>query len=83
MLYKFENIKGRLRATIFKSAERVHLILLRYLGDAIRCAVSADLKMAARNRSLENIFDKRQKQTIFFSRFEDNLKLYLKFRVHF
>ena len=44
--------KGRLRATIFKSAEAVHLILLCHLGDAIRCAVSADLKIVTRNRPL-------------------------------
>ena len=44
--------KRRLRATIFKSAETVHLKLSHYLGDAIRCAVSADLKMIARNHSL-------------------------------
>jgi len=40
----------RLRAAIFKSADTAHLILLCYLGDAIRCAVSVDLKMVARNR---------------------------------
>ena len=44
--------KGRLRATIFESAETVHLILLYYLGDAIWCAVSADSKMVARYRPL-------------------------------
>ena len=47
----FVSIKGRLRATISKSAETVYLIVLSYLGDAIRCAVSADLKMFARNES--------------------------------
>ena len=41
--------KGGLRATILKSAETVHLMLLCYLGDAIRCDVSADFKMVARN----------------------------------
>ena len=49
---KITVLKGRLRAIIFKSAETVHLILMCYLGDAIRCAVSADLKMVARNRPL-------------------------------
>ena len=44
--------KGRLRVAIFESAETVHLILLCLLGDALRCAVSADLKMAADNRPL-------------------------------
>ena len=47
--------KGRLRVAIFKSAETVYLILLHYLSDAISCAVSAvsaDLKMVARNRPL-------------------------------
>ena len=44
--------KGRLRAAIFESAETLHLILLCYLGDAIRSAVSADSKMVARNRPL-------------------------------
>ena len=34
--------KGRLRATIVKSAERVHLILLCYFSDSARCALSAD-----------------------------------------
>ena len=48
----FVSIKGRLRATISKSAETVHLIVLRYLGDAIRCAASANLRMFARNRPL-------------------------------
>ena len=32
--------------------DTVHIILLCYLGDDIRCAVSADLKMVARNRPL-------------------------------
>ena len=45
-------MKGGLRLAIFKSAEKVHGILLCYLGDAVRCAVSADLKMVARNRPL-------------------------------
>ena len=44
--------KGGLWATIFKSADAVHLKLLCYLGDAIRGAVSADLKVVARNRPL-------------------------------
>ena len=34
--------KGRLRANIFKSADTAHLLLLCFLGDAIRCAMSAD-----------------------------------------
>ena len=38
--------------TVFKSAETVHLILLCYLCDAVRCDVLADLKMVARNRLL-------------------------------
>ena len=48
----FEDAKGRLRATTLKSAKTVYLILLCYLGDAIKCAVSADFKMVARNRPL-------------------------------
>jgi len=44
--------KGRLRTTIFESAEKAHLTMLCYLADAIRSTVSADLKMAARNRPL-------------------------------
>ena len=39
--------KGRLRATIFKSAETAHLVLLCYFGDAIGWAVSAEKKMVA------------------------------------
>ena len=50
---ELEKSKGRLGLTIFKPAETVHLILLCCLGDAIRCAVSVDLKMVARKRSLE------------------------------
>ena len=46
--------KGQSRATIFKSADTVYLKLLRNLGDAIRCAASADLKMVLRNRPLMN-----------------------------
>ena len=38
-----------LRAAILKSAETIHRVLLCYLGDAVRCAVSADLKIVARN----------------------------------
>ena len=41
--------KGQLGATIFKSADTAHLILLCYLGDAVRCVVLADSKMFARN----------------------------------
>ena len=48
------SFKGRLRGTIFKSAETVHLIMLCYQGDAIRCALSADLKMVARNHLLSS-----------------------------
>ena len=44
--------KGRLRAVIFKSTETVHHILLCYLDDALRCPVSADVNMVARNRPL-------------------------------
>ena len=44
----FDN--GRSRATIFESAETVHILYCWcYLGDAIRCAVSADLKMVSHN----------------------------------
>ena len=39
--------EGLLRATMFKLAETVHLILLCYLGEAIRYAVSAENKMIA------------------------------------
>ena len=45
-------IEGGVRVTIFKSAETVRLILLCYLGDAIKYTESADLKMVARNRPL-------------------------------
>ena len=48
------SFKGRLRGTIYKSAETVHLIMLCYQGDAIRCALSADLKMVARNHLLSS-----------------------------
>ena len=34
---------------IIKSAETVHLILFCCVGDAMRCAVSANLKMVALN----------------------------------
>ena len=34
-------VKGRLRSTIFKSAESVHLILLGYLAETIRCDMLA------------------------------------------
>ena len=44
--------KVGLRTTIFKPAETVHLILFCQSGDAIRCAVLANLKMVARNRPL-------------------------------
>ena len=46
----FDDIKskGQLRATILKSAETVFFIFFCYIGDAIRCALSADLKMVAR-----------------------------------
>ena len=44
--------KGRLRTTIFESAETVHLILLCYFGAAVRWAVSAEKKMVAHNRPL-------------------------------
>ena len=36
--------KGRLRGNIFKSAKTVHLILPCYFGDAIRYAVSVDVR---------------------------------------
>ena len=36
------SVKGRLRATIFESAETVDLMLLCYFGDAIRWAVLAE-----------------------------------------
>ena len=42
---------------MFKSAETVHLILLCYLADAIRCAASADFKMGARNHPLTLIME--------------------------
>ena len=41
--------KGRLRATIFKSTEKTHL---KMSHNNIRCNVSADLRMVARNRPL-------------------------------
>ena len=45
-------VKGLLRAAIFKSAETLHLIiLLCYLGNAIRCAVSADLALNYHHQS--------------------------------
>ena len=46
----FAEFKGRLRATIFESAETVHLIMLCYFGDAIRWTVSAEKKMSVHNR---------------------------------
>ena len=51
---QIKSYKGKLWLDIFLSAETVHLILLCYLDDAIRCAVSADLKMVARNRTLKS-----------------------------
>ena len=45
-------IKGRLRATIFKLDETVHLILLCYFGNSTRCAMSAENKMVTHNRPL-------------------------------
>ena len=50
--FRLDLVKGQLRATILKSAEIVHLILLCYLGDAIGCAASADSKIVAFNRLL-------------------------------
>ena len=44
--------KGRLRAAISISAEKVHVILMCYFGEALRCAVSAENKMVARIRPL-------------------------------
>ena len=62
--------KGPLRATIFKSAETVHLISLCYLGDAIRYAVSADSKIVASNRpfvtGMNAVFVIRSYQHFFF-----------------
>ena len=43
---------GRLREAIFKSAEAVHLTLLCHFGEAIKCALSDENTMAARNRPL-------------------------------
>ena len=58
MMQSFEKpMKIRL-LSIFKAAETVHLILLFFLGDATRCVGSADLKMVARNRPLEQIKSK-------------------------
>ena len=59
--------KGRFRATIFKSAETVPLIFLRYLGDAIRCIVSADLKIVACSRPLAETIMKAQSKVCQFS----------------
>ena len=53
VLFTLEFPQGLLQVAIFKSAEAVHLILLRYYGDANRCAVSADLKMVACDQPLE------------------------------
>ena len=50
------NLNATLRSTIFKSAETVHFILSCYLGNAIRWAVSASLKMVARNRPSADLF---------------------------
>ena len=52
IFYLEQEVKEQLRATIVKSAETVHLILLCYLCDTIRCAVSDDLKMVVRSRHL-------------------------------
>ena len=58
-------VKGRLRATIFESAETAHLILLCYFGDAIGWAMSAEKKMVARNRPLDFIIALAQKYQFF------------------
>ena len=60
---EFHGTKRGLRATMLKSAETVHLILLCNLDDAIRCAVSADSKMVARNHPLHKPYSfKRSKK---------------------
>ena len=43
--------KGRLRSTIFKSADKLHLIASPKSDNSIRFIVAADLKMTARNRT--------------------------------
>ena len=53
MLYLIKaTTKRRLRASISESAETVRLILLCYLGYAVKCPASADLKVVGRNRPL-------------------------------
>ena len=49
--YEVMEIKGRLRANIFESADTVHLVLLLFRC-RIRCAAAAGFKMSARNRLL-------------------------------
>ena len=51
--------KGRLQSTILRSDETVHVILLCYLGNStIRCNVSPDLNMVARNPPLRQDISK-------------------------
>ena len=54
---RLRDFKGRYRATIFESAETVHLILLCYFGVAIRKFVPAKIKMVARNRPLCDLYN--------------------------
>ena len=72
--YDFILLKGQLRATICKSVETVHLILLCYFGFAIRCAESAEslqilsmIKKCHISMSLERTIASiiRQKQRLF------------------
>ena len=50
--FNIMNTKGRLQATIFKSADPVRLIWLCYSDDAVRCIVSDYMKMVAKNHPL-------------------------------
>ena len=58
-------IKGWLRVSIVKSADTAHLIASPTVNDNIRCAVSADLKMVARNRPLVIIINGEAKWSDF------------------
>ena len=50
LLKDMSETKGRLRATIFESAETVHFIELCYSGDAIRCIVSVEIRWSLTTR---------------------------------
>ena len=49
--------QGRMRAAIFKADDTAHLIVSPKQHNNIRSNVSANSKMAARNRTLDATFD--------------------------